>query len=210
MHIKEHSYLQERARLDLAICMIRYEARTEKIRICTGFSDDCIRRLYTNHFKMDPRNRVRRRRGRSPTHPAYYVSTVYHQAETTTLAALLSLCGLIRILPGSRVERIRGPSMLWFGESLCRVFVIYTAIHGAGRISFDRAWHLVGVLDRGEDLTMARCTTCRNHYIRDPLALDGRLCPCCRLKRLPPPAGRSRTIARHGDPAERSNTHPPP
>ena len=65
MKLTDDRYARERAQLELALRMIRHEARTLTIKTCTGLSDDRIRKLYGTYFKTDPRLNVRRRRGRS-------------------------------------------------------------------------------------------------------------------------------------------------
>ena len=71
MHISNDLYFRDRQRHDLALRMIRHEARTCTIRSCTGLTDDRIRRLYKtftrNHSHID----VRRRRGKSPRQVLY-------------------------------------------------------------------------------------------------------------------------------------------
>ena len=66
MRATDDRYRGEQARFELALRMIKHEARTGTIRYWTGLNDDRIRKLYTTYFKFgdDP---VRRRRGRSPT-----------------------------------------------------------------------------------------------------------------------------------------------
>ena len=67
MRATDNRYRGERARFELAMRMIRHEARTGTIRYCTGLSDDRIRKLYTSYFKYADGAPVKRRRGKSPT-----------------------------------------------------------------------------------------------------------------------------------------------
>ena len=46
MRITDDRYTRDRLRLDLALRLIRHEARTCTIRDWTGLSDDRIRKLY--------------------------------------------------------------------------------------------------------------------------------------------------------------------
>ena len=50
MRATDDRYTAERDRFDLAIRMIRHEARTGTIRLCTGFTEDRIRKIYASYF----------------------------------------------------------------------------------------------------------------------------------------------------------------
>ena len=65
MHISnDRHYFRDRQRHDLALRMIRHEARTHTIRSCTGLTDDRIRRLFKTYRHHTPAP-LRRRRGKS-------------------------------------------------------------------------------------------------------------------------------------------------
>ena len=66
MRATDDRYRGEQAKFELAMRMIRHEARTGTIRYFTGLNDDRIRKLYTTYFKYSEAP-VRRQRGRSPT-----------------------------------------------------------------------------------------------------------------------------------------------
>ena len=50
MRATDNRYTGERNRFELAMRMIRNEARTGTTRYWTGLSDDRIRKLYTSYF----------------------------------------------------------------------------------------------------------------------------------------------------------------
>ena len=50
MRLTDDRYANERSQFELALRMIRHEARTRTIRECTGLSDDRIRKLYSTYF----------------------------------------------------------------------------------------------------------------------------------------------------------------
>ena len=74
MRATDDRYRGEQAKFDLAMRMIRHEARTGTIRYLTGLNDDRIRKLYTSYFKYAEAP-VRRQRGRSPTRVGPLVRT---------------------------------------------------------------------------------------------------------------------------------------
>ena len=51
MRLTDDRYANERTQFELALRMIRHEARTRTIRECTGLSDDRIRKLYCTYFR---------------------------------------------------------------------------------------------------------------------------------------------------------------
>ena len=51
MRLTDDRYALERSQFELALRMIRHEARTRTIRSCTGLSDDRIRKLYATYFR---------------------------------------------------------------------------------------------------------------------------------------------------------------
>ena len=56
MRVSDDRYTRDRERFDLALRLIRHEARTFTIRQWTGLSDDRIRKLYRSYCQ-----RVRQR-----------------------------------------------------------------------------------------------------------------------------------------------------
>ncbi len=48
MRVTDHRYAAELDKFNLAVRMIRHEARTGTIRACTGFSEDRIRKIYNS------------------------------------------------------------------------------------------------------------------------------------------------------------------
>ena len=64
MRLTDDRYAGEKSQFELALRMIRHEARTRTIKACTGLSDDRIRKLYSTYFVG--RTDVKRRRGGSP------------------------------------------------------------------------------------------------------------------------------------------------
>ena len=95
MRTTDDRYRGERAKFELAMRMIRHEARTGTIRFLTGLSDDRIRKLYTSYFKFDARAKVRRRRGKTPTQITPLIRTPARTLESGVFVNLLLANGLI-------------------------------------------------------------------------------------------------------------------
>lgn len=177
MQISNESYFLDRERHDLALRMIRHEARTCTIRTCTGISEDCVRRLYKTYALHALAQPVRRRRGKSPRQPAYFTSNARVQHETALLASTFAAFGVL-FGPSSLVRR-----SISFGRVFCDAYETHLQLMaGAGlraAISFEHAWFLLQLLDRGAGLRMTRCRCCDGHYWRDAVHTKRTRCPLC-------------------------------
>src|SRR5260221_5928711 len=75
MRVSDDRYTRDRQRLDLALRLIRHEARTFTIRQWTGLSDDRIRKLYRSYVMNHDARFVSRHRGKSPRQAAFFFRT---------------------------------------------------------------------------------------------------------------------------------------
>lgn len=75
MRLTDNRYSGEKQQFELALRMIQHEARTRTIRLCTGLSDDRIRKVYTTYFRNSGDMAVKRRRGKSPRQISLFVKT---------------------------------------------------------------------------------------------------------------------------------------
>ncbi len=179
MRITEHRYTRDLLRFDLALRMIRHEARTCTIRLCTGLTDDRIRKLYRSYITASPEGRtVRRKRGKSPQQVTFFIRNTVTQLEASLLAGIFAALGL---LPTSR-DGTSTQRTLEFGELFCDAFETYQQSWRGSHLSFEHAWFLLRALANGEDLKVERCPVCGGAFVRDALAIAPSRCPLCRLK----------------------------
>jgi len=176
MRATDNRYRGERARFELALRMIRHEARTGTIRYCTGLSDDRIRKLYTSYFKYDDGAAVKRRRGKSPTQIGPLVRTPARALESGAFVSALLANGLLSFddPPG---PALRGNVDL--GHRFCQCFETHELIVPDATLSFEWGWNLLISLRRGDELSLARCESCSTSYVYDRLALPRSRCPAC-------------------------------
>src|SRR5690349_13006831 len=127
MHISNDRYFLDRQRHDLALRMIRHEARTCTIRSCTGLTDDRIRRLYKT-YATHAKASVRRHRGKSPRQASYFTRNIQVQFESSLLTCAFASFGL---LPG---ESGRG-MCLERGRLFCDAYETYRQLCTGGAIS---------------------------------------------------------------------------
>ena len=182
MHISNDRYFRDRQRHDLALRMIRHEARTCTIRTCTALTDDRIRRLYKTFARYQARQhasiQIRRRRGKSPRQIAFFTRNVFIQFESSFLTGVFASFGLLR----PRSTAAGEDSILEFGQLFCDAYETHLQLLQTSRISFEHAWFLLQLLVRGGSLQLARCRHCYSRYLRDALNVARRACPVCELK----------------------------
>jgi hypothetical protein len=184
MHISNDRYCYERLSHDLALRMIRHEARTCTIRACTGLTDDRIRRLfrmYTGEMNEEP---VRRRRGKSPRQIAFFVRNTRAQFESSLLASAFTAFGLLRAQrgPGATGNGVEHGS-IEYGRLFCDAYETHQQLLSDPTLSFEHAWFLLQLLTRSGDLHAVRCRHCDSHYLRDRFNVCRHACPVCKLKR---------------------------
>ena len=182
MRLTDDRYSGERRQCELALRMIRHEARTRTIRDCTGLSDDRIRKLYATYFKNVGENSVRRRRGKSPRQVTRFVKNPEHQLQATTLVALYCAGLLLRIDANNRVHSCWPRPDVDFGHRVCRAFENYRLLHADPLLNFEWAWNLLYSISWNDELYLAVCRNCDARYVQDAYALDSGICPACAME----------------------------
>jgi hypothetical protein len=176
MRISDDRYNRDRERLDLALRLIRLEARTNTIRSWTGLTDDRIRKLYRSYVQGAAAV-VPRHRGKSPRQAAYFTRSARSSGEASALA---SVCCLLEVLPATRVrDAARTLPSVARGELLVRAFDDFRVLVPDATLSFEHAVFLVIALAAGDELRLAHCAGCSGFVVADRMALrEPRCVPC--------------------------------
>ena len=182
MRLTDDRYAAERGQFELALRMIRHEARTRTIRECTGLSDDRIRKLYTTYFRNTGATNIRRRRGKSPRQIVRFVKNPRNQLEATTLVALYCSGQLLKVGRDDRVAPRWPRPDVEFGHRLCRAYETYLILHDNAALSFEWAWNLLHSISYNDELYLAACELCGTRYVQDSYALDRGTCPSCEIE----------------------------
>lgn len=185
MRTTDDRYRGERARFELAMRMIRHEARTGTIRHLTGLSDDRIRKLYASYFKFDSRAPIKRRRGKTPTQITPLIRTPARTLESGVFVNMLLANGLLS------VELPPGPPLrgnIDVGNRFCQCYETYVRVIPGPTLSFEWAWNLMLTVRRGDEIGLERCDRCATTYLYDQLMLPKTACPACPTLRAPRPA----------------------
>jgi Flagellar transcriptional activator (FlhC) len=178
MRVSDDRYTRDRQRLDLALRLIRHEARTFTIRQWTGLSDDRIRKLYRSYVLDHGERRVFRHRGKSPRQAAFFFRSTELNFQAAQLASLFVMYGLVCGTNSGLEPRFRVGS-LESGALLCQAFEAYLELHAPASISFEHAWFLLLALARHDELGMSRCGVCGGMRLRDLLAKRRLACGTC-------------------------------
>jgi len=178
MRVSDDRYTRDRQKFDLAVRLIRHEARTYTIRQWTGLSDDRIRKLYRSYVMNGEAHSVTRHRGRSPRQAAFFFRNPEMNFHAAQLASLFLMYGLV-----GRGERGLEPryhlGSLDSGALLCRAYEAYREMHKPASISFEHAWFLLLALARHDEVGVARCMNCGALRVRDLLARRKLTCGNC-------------------------------
>ena len=181
MRLTDDRYAGERSQFELALRMIRHEARTRTIRECTGLSDDRIRKLYSTYFRNSGQADIKRRRGKSPRQVQRYVKNPESQLQATTLVALFCAGLLVRIDENNAVHPRWPRPDVEFGHRLCRAYETYLLLHDEVKLNFEWAWNLLHCIGYNDELYLAACGQCDARYVQDAFALDNKTCPNCEI-----------------------------
>ena len=175
MRISDNRYNRDRLRLEVALRLIRHEARTRTIRQWTGLTDDRIRKLY--HSYLQGGGRTTRHRGKSPRQAAYFLRTARMRDEASALASLCCLVGLFE----GHCDDSRPPHAtdVHRAASLCRAYEGYRAAVRNPAIAFEHAVLLVNALGRGNELRLGDCQDCGALLVVDSLGLRPARCSLC-------------------------------
>jgi hypothetical protein len=185
MRISDDRYTRDRERLDLALRLIRHEARTFTIKQWTGLSDDRIRKLYRSYVLHNEAADVLRHRGKSPRQAAFFFRNPEVNFHAAQLASLFLMYGLMGTA-GNTVESRYRVGSLESGALLCRAYEAYLDLHAPVNISFEHAWFLLLALARRDEVGMTRCSSCGGLRLRDLLARHKQTCMHCNHGAAPP------------------------
>ncbi len=172
MRISDDRYSRERLRMELALRFLGHEARTQTIRAWTGLSDDRIRKLYRSYLSQ-ARRVLPRHRGKSPHQVSYFTRSQQLQHESTVLASMLTLLGVLPPRPPAELPGLAR------GELLCAAFEAYRALVPGAQISFEHAVFLTAALSRGDQLRLEGCPGCGSLMVTERFPARGRRCHLC-------------------------------
>ena len=155
--------------------MIEHGARVRTVTQWTGLSKYRVQTLTQSY---ESATRTRRKRGESPSQPAYFFKSIPLARESMALAYIALQMQAIppAVVPDARASL---PGLVR-GERLMNAFELYRALLPDGLISLEYAILLITALAERRVLALGRCRSCRNVMLIDRLGRRQELCPYCR------------------------------
>jgi hypothetical protein len=186
MRITDDRYTRDRLRLDLALRLIRHEARTCTIRDWTGLTDDRIRKLFKSYIEHAGDRKIRRHLGKSPQQPAYFLRNPEVRLQAASLASFLCQLGMLQ---DAGPDASGGLVRLRWGERFCEAYEAYVQQHAHPQIGFEHACFLRRALERQRELCIDDCADCGALVVVPVFAARPAECSFCSDVRQRPAAG---------------------
>lgn len=175
MHLTDDRYKRDRLRLELALRLLRHEARTQTIRYWTGLSDDRVRKLFRSYIR--PGAGLRRHRGKSPAQVSFFLRAGAVGADAHALASILLLFGAIPDRPDP--ASLRKIPTIARGRLLCDAYETYRRVSPRPRIDFEHAAFLVRALTAGDEIKLRFCPACDALNLVETINLRDPACRAC-------------------------------
>lgn len=162
MRITEDRYHREQQQLNLAMRMIRHEARTATIHAWTGLTADRIRKLHRQYIH-DADASAKRHRGKPPRQSAFFLRNADLRRQASALGGLYALLGLLR----ADVSQTHGHGMPPWIALFCEAYETYLELGLGHDVTFEHAAYLLEALQRRTDLRPGSCPVCHAFTIID-------------------------------------------
>jgi hypothetical protein len=160
VRITEDRYHREQRQLNLAMRMIRHEARTATIHAWTGLTADRIRKLH-RQYVHDGDALAKRHRGKPPRQSAFFLRNADLRRQACALGGLYALMGLLK------TDATTGHGMSPWLELFCEAYETYLTLGLGSHITFEHAAYLLEALQRQADLRPGCCPVCQAFTIID-------------------------------------------
>jgi hypothetical protein len=176
----KHLAASEAERITVALCMLKFEARTRTIRLATGLTEEQIRRHY---HKAAIANTSARLRGRSPSSVTQFTRTQAAQLESSIISGVLITHGLLK---GRRLKPWLNIG-LQYASMFCAAYAEYLQI-AHQKLSFEQAWYFARCLAARGEIYLQRCERCNSHFVRDLTTVLKHQCPVCKFREQQAPS----------------------
>lgn len=175
-------YAREARRRELAIRLIRLEARTSTVCRWSGVSRQKVRTLQRSIVTTSTEHAPKRRRGPAPHGIDMFFRAAWIRAEASAAAVLCRVCGAIPDRNGTLLKSVPTVDR---GERLCEAYETYLDLVSPARLTFEHFVLLVDALEAGETLALESCMGCGAALLVEPATMARRRCECCRVTRVP-------------------------
>jgi hypothetical protein len=163
--------------LQLALRMIRHEARTQTISAWTLVSPKRIRSLSMRFRRQASNADLSRHRGPPPTKLSNLLKSPHLNLE---FSAIAGLCQWIGVLPkGAVPDAATSLPGIERGERLCYTLELFEAIVPYSRVTLDQLILLVITLAEQTEWQLGACHECSGAILIDLLGSKSTLCVSC-------------------------------
>lgn len=182
MTANDDRYARETRRRELAIRLIRLEARSSTVSRWSGVSRQKVRTLQRSIAVTAVTDAPKRRRGPAPHGTEMFFRTAWMRAEASAAAVLCRLYGAI---PDGKGTGMKAVPTVARGERLCDAYETYLDLVSPARLTFEHFVLLVDALDARETLALENCQGCGAALLVEPATLARRRCESCRVTKVP-------------------------
>jgi hypothetical protein len=175
LRLTNQRYSRDLRPLQLALRMLKFEARTGTIRRWTGLTETRIRALGKSDYAVSAGAPPVRHRGPAPYRIESILADARLRADANAVAAIASLLTPIAVTSNESLNEEK----LAMGESLCCLYETYSAIVPLRRLSFEQVVLILESIAKGECVTTVRCSSCEALLIQDALRVAVRTCRQC-------------------------------
>ncbi len=162
MRITEDRYHREQLQLNLAMRMIRHEARTATIHAWTGLTADRIRKLHRQYIH-DGDAVAKRHRGKPPRQSSFFLRNADLRRQASALGGLYALLGLLK----TEAAKTHAHGMPPWVELFCEAYETYLGLGLGCEVTFEHAAYLLEALQRRTELRPGSCPVCHAFTIID-------------------------------------------
>jgi hypothetical protein len=182
MTTNDDRYAREARRRELAIRLIRLEARSSTVSRWSGVSRQKIRTLQRSIVTSGSVSTPKPRRGPAPHGTEQFFRTAWMRAEASAAAVL---CRLYDAIPDGNETGLKSVPTVARGERLCDAYETYLDLVSPARLTFEHFVLLVDALEARDTLALESCQGCGAALLVEPATLARRRCESCRVTRVP-------------------------
>jgi len=176
MRVYDDRFARDQRKHELAVRLLRLEARNHTVQRYTGLREARVRSLWKAYCEGENESPGPRLRGPSPYRVDIILQPAGMKAEAAALVGICQALGIVQ-----KAERSRSSSALdlTIGEHLCDAYELYRETVTSPRISLEQLLCLLAAVRQGEELAVERCRHCEAFILIDPFGLAARACAAC-------------------------------
>jgi hypothetical protein len=193
MRVSDHDFSRDLRGVNLALRLLRHEARLNTVCAWTGFNEERVRILSRSRRRHQVNRVAGTHRGPSPRRLKRLFASVTLRSEA---AAMAGLCRVLGVIPAQRITnaRVRLPGIIK-GERLCDAYELFREVVPGARLTIEQVISLVFAVSEGNQCSLDHCTNCRALILVDHFSLARRICAHCQNEERRGPTSETLEVA---------------